>query len=816
MTAPQHSAPAPKKNSWWADNWKALLAVWAVALLPFLPILLSGQVYVSSDQAGAPGWKFYFDALKDGVVPLWNPYALAGMPTFDLMFGDGSYPPFILLGFLVQSTHGYTFNYTLHLLLGAFTSYLLCRVHFKLERWLAAGLAVAWALNPHIISYIFAGHTGKYHILAWLPLALMFLLRTLSPAATWKDLLGLALTMAAFVFTTHLQFTYFIMMGFIIVWLYHLGPVLKARRFGEAASLAVRFWAPLLIGIGLAFFIFLPPMKYTKEFGIRGSSEKTTWEHATSWSMHPEEVASIFVPEFGGINENYWGRNVFKMNTESPGILVLFLGIFGLLAFWRVRWYWLWGGIGLLSIIYGLGAHTPAFRLFYEFVPGIKNFRAASMMLFWLSVALLVIAADMLRRLLAVGPEAVPEARKALLARRLRITGWSVTGVLALLTLAPGIAYGVWGFLFDESQIPNIARQAGAQSAFAAGAFRTAALVAVLTWGLSNFLLKARRPLAFGLLAFAVAVVDGYWVNLNVSTRLTTPAGYPAAGFIQGQEPGRGFTTEPAIEYLQKQYETSRFRVFGLPGAFNWWNGPYFGLEIVDGWTDNEMKVFREYRGNDYQRNPNLFAGLRQNPDGSLSGSVFLDMLNVEYLGFRTEQAPGLQLARNASVLPRAWFVPRWEAVAPEVALERMKQPGFDPRHFAFVSTGDSDAVAATSGGTVVVDSAAPIVKAVETEWGFNRHVYKVAAPSAGVLVVSELWFPFWKARVDGRDVPVLRTNFAFRGVQLEAGSHEIEFYYSSPWLRTGFIVSALSMASLLILCLVYARIGRAKPRPSA
>jgi len=805
MTAPQHSASslASKKLSWWADNWKALLAVWAVALLPFIPILLSGQIYVSSDQAGAPGWKFYFDALKDGVIPLWNPYALAGMPTFDLMFGDGSYPPFILLGLFLPVMHVVTFNYTLHLLLGGFTSYLLARVQFKLDRWIAAALAAAWALNPHIISYIFAGHTGKYHILAWLPLALLFLLRSLSPSATWKDLLGLSLTVAAFVFTTHLQFTYFIMMGFFLVWIYHLVPALTGRRFGEAISLAVRFWIPLFIGIGLAFFIFLPPMKYTKEFGIRGSEEKTSFEHATSWSMHPEEVASLFVPEFGGINENYWGRNVFKMNTESPGVLVWFLGLFGLLAFRRERWYWLWGGVSVLAILYGLAAHTPVFRLFYEFVPGVKNFRAASMMLFWLSVALLVMSADALRRLLAVGPQALSESQKALLARRLRVTGWSVTGVLALLTIAPGIAYGVWSFLFDESQIPNIARQAGAQSAFAAGAFRTAALVAVLTWGLSAFLLKARRPLAFGLLAFTVAVVDGYWVNLNVSTRVTTPAGYPAAGFIQGQEPGRGFATEPAVEYLKSVADTSRFRVFGLPGAFEWRYGQYHGLEIVDGWTDNEMRIFREYRGNDYQRNPNLFAGLRQNPDGSLSGSVFLDMLNVEYLGFRTEQAPGLQLARNASVLPRAWFVPRWEAVAPEVALELMKQPGFNPRHFAYVS-GEG----AASGGTVV-DSAAPLVKAMETEWGYNRHVYKVDAPASGVLVVSELWFPFWKARVDGRDVPVLRANFAFRGVQLEAGSHEIEFHYSSPWLRTGLLVSLASAVALALLCFGWARFGQ-------
>src|SRR5690606_18370284 len=130
--------------------------------------------------------------------------------------------------------------------------------------------------------------------------------------------------------------------------------------------------------------------KYNEAFSVRGGAERTTFEHATSWSMHPEETASLLLPEFGGLNERYWGRNPFKLNTEAPGTTVWFLGLLGLFAFRKSRWQWLWGGVGLLAMLYGLAAHTPVFRLFYDFVPGIKNFRAASMMLFWLSMALLM------------------------------------------------------------------------------------------------------------------------------------------------------------------------------------------------------------------------------------------------------------------------------------------------------------------------------------------------------------------------------------------------------------------------------------------
>src|SRR5690606_33965729 len=115
----------------------------------------------------------------------------------------------------------------------------------------AAPLALAWALNPHFISYIYGGHTGKFHIMAWLPLGVFFLLRALGPAASWKHLLGLSLTTALFVLTTHLQFTYFVLMGYFVAWLFFLVPALKAKRIREAGILVLKFWAPVLLGVGL-------------------------------------------------------------------------------------------------------------------------------------------------------------------------------------------------------------------------------------------------------------------------------------------------------------------------------------------------------------------------------------------------------------------------------------------------------------------------------------------------------------------------------------------------------------------------------------
>jgi hypothetical protein len=45
-------------------------------------------------------------------------------------------------------------------------------------------------------------------------------------------------------------------------------------------------------------------------------------------------------------------------------------------------------------------------------------------------------------------------------------------------------------------------------------------------------------------------------------------------------------------------------------------------------------------------------------------------------------------------------------------------------------------------------------------------------------LVYADSWNPGWKARVDGRAVPVRRANLGLKAVRLESGSHKVEFYF--------------------------------------
>ncbi len=792
-SAPSSSRLASLSSSLKANApWLILLAV--IGLLPFLSFLSSGKVLFASDQIGSPGWKFFFERLRAGELPLWNPYHLSGMPTYDALIGDGSYPIFLLLGMFLPAEKLVGLLFVLHTLLAGSFAYVLVRGHFRLDRFLSAALAAAYMLNTNYFSHIYSGHTGKFYVLTWLPLGLFFLLGSLERRTPWWKPLGLALTVTAMVLTSHLQLTYYVLMGYFLYFGMVFVSALKEKAYGHAGGVAAKFWLPILLGIGLCFPLFWGPLHYNKQFSVRGEGAKQTYEHATSWSIHPEEAASLFIPEFGGLNEQYWGRNPFKLNSEYPGIAVWFLGLFGLIAL-RKRFFWLWGSVGLMAIVYGLGANTPIFHLFYNVVPGIKNFRAPSMILFWLATALLLMSAQLLKEL-TQNREALKLNEKSI-EKKLLIFGAIAGGVLLFLGIFSGVAYGIWNAFISPQEMANFAHQTAAQSGFTAGALRAGILLFVLAFALRNLIFKQRNERGFAAVLLGVVVIDLLWVDHR---------------FIETYEFSRMFPQEAAISQLKA--DTSAYRVFALPGATQRGYLQYHEISSSDGWADQEYRGYRAYRGGDYNQNPTFMEGLKQNPDGSVSGSKFFDMLNVKYLLYRLPEVPGLQLAENKDVLPRARFLSQWESLPLDQHIQRMRQADFDPKISALVDAA-TPSPNPPSLDSAQIANAAPVEIHRENS-GVNADQYRVKNDREGMLVLSDIWYPYWRLTVDGQQQSLLRVNYLFRGVYLKPGAHTVSVHYHSEPLTQGLLVSLLALFGLGILSFALAKFGDRPSTPSA
>ena len=84
------------------------------------------------------------------------------------------------------------------------------------------------------------------------------------------------------------------------------------------------------------------------------------------------------------------------------------------------------------------------------------------------------------------------------------------------------------------------------------------------------------------------------------------------------------------------------------------------------------------------------------------------------------------------------------------------------------------------------------------------------AAP--GLLVLSETYYPAWKAYVDGRPARLYRADHLLRAVPVPAGEHAVELRYESVTLRVGITISLVTGAIFLALAVA----ARLRPRKNA
>jgi uncharacterized membrane protein YfhO len=68
-------------------------------------------------------------------------------------------------------------------------------------------------------------------------------------------------------------------------------------------------------------------------------------------------------------------------------------------------------------------------------------------------------------------------------------------------------------------------------------------------------------------------------------------------------------------------------------------------------------------------------------------------------------------------------------------------------------------------------------------------------------LVVSENYYPGWRASVDGKPVPVYRANFNLLGLALPTGATRVELTFHDPGVDTGTVITvvALLLAALAL-----------------
>jgi hypothetical protein len=144
--------------------------------------------------------------------------------------------------------------------------------------------------------------------------------------------------------------------------------------------------------------------------------------------------------------------------------------------------------------------------------------------------------------------------------------------------------------------------------------------------------------------------------------------------------------------------------------------------------------------------------------------------------------------------LPRAFLVPQVVAAPNELtSLAMLIDEKFDARKAAIVI---GEGTARETGLPAAVDASLDQFEGTATIVGdrLNDVGIKVDTPRTAAVVLNDSWDQGWKVWVDGVERPVLRVNYAFRGVVVPAGQHQVVFQYRPIPLLIGIAISAITL----------------------
>ncbi|MGH7720955.1 MAG: hypothetical protein ACREON_19175, partial [Gemmatimonadaceae bacterium] len=526
-----HAPPAVGETApRYAPLWAAL--AYALCTLALMYPALAGRFLVNplSDQFGGYAYReFIASALRStGSFPLWNPYILGGLPVA-AGHGDVFYPTF-LLRLIMPVDAAMNLSFALHLFLaGLFTYGFLRAWRFGFLAALIGGLG--YMLSGQIASLVSPGHDGKLYVSALAALLLWMITLGLRDGRVWSWG-AVALATGLCVLSPHYQLTYYLGVlaaGYALYLAFRRGddelrrPV-ALKRLGFAIAAA-------LLGLGIASIQFLPFFEYipfSPREGGRG------WEYATSYSVPPEELINLYLPQFSGIIEGYWGRNPLKLHSEYLGAALLVLAGAAFGAKPRRGFVLFWCLAAGFALLVAFGGHTPFYRLWYQ-LPMMKVVRAPSMIFFIVSLATAALA--------AVGAERLLKGE----IRARYLVGW----VIAALAVALLASVGFFTAIAEALAPPqNVDIVSGNAEAVMLGGWRSAFFV-LCTAGALWLLARGRISATLtGALLAAVVAVD-LWSIDRLYFRFSPPA-------------RELYAADPAIDYVRQQGDSAG-RVISFP-----------------------------------------------------------------------------------------------------------------------------------------------------------------------------------------------------------------------------------------------------------
>jgi hypothetical protein len=247
------------------------------------------------------------------------------------------------------------------------------------------------------------------------------------------------------------------------------------------------------------------------------------------------------------------------------------------------------------------------------------------------------------------------------------------------------------------------------------------------------------------------------------------------------------FTPSPADAQILQ--DTSYYRVFDLRQGIGAALGlgyalPSYFHKTIGGYHPAKLSIYQDLIEHQLSKFPQ-----------SLN---IVNMLDTKYI-IQKDQSGKDQVYTNPDALGAAWFVK---------GIQYQATPGAVMNALTNLNTKDTAILFATDKNLVSMSAQTDSSANIRLIKNDNDIVtYQSNSTTNGFAVFSEVFYDKgWKAFIDGKETPIIRTNYVLRGLSVPAGQHEIRFVFHPKSFYLGDtigLISGLFVIVFLLLALV-------------
>ena len=817
-------------------TWKKFLpdvvviAVFAIISFAyfFVPITQGKILYQHDASAGVGAAQEMTEYQnRTGETTRWTNSIFGGMPTYQM---SPSYQSTDGLSQVMNAYHLWLPDNVWFLFAYLLGFYILLRA-FDFRQSLAALGSVMWAFSSYFLIIIAAGHLWKVMALAYLPpmiagVVLAYRGRYLS------GFIVTALFTAFEIKANHVQMTYYYLFIILFMVIAYLVKSIREKQLAIFLKATGVLAAAALIGIAINLSSLYHTWQYQKE-SMRGKSELVKKDAAnqtssgldrdyiTQWSYGIDETLTLLVPDAKGGASVPLSKNATAMAKADPqiqsmipqlydafpqyfgtqpgtsgpvyvGAFVLFLFILGLfIVKGPMKWALL--AATVLSVLLAWGHNFMGFTNFFlDYIPMYAKFRTVASILVIAEFTIPLLAALALKKIVDEPDVLSKQMKFAYISLAL------TAGVAALIALFPDMM-GPFVSEQERQMIGSIQGMDGgtAHTILANISDMRAAMVSSDAWRsviiiLIGFALlfayKLKKLRADYMIAalLVLCLVDMWQVDKRY---LNDEMFVPKSERDMPQQP-----TATDIEINKDK--SLDYRVLNFASnTFNENETSYFHKSI-GGYHPAKLRRYQEmvdaYIVPEIQKAMQAIAakgGNMQQVDGVKLFPV-LNMLNTKYFIFPLQGGATMPL-KNIYAQGNGWFVDKIDYVA-DANAEYAGVGKIDVRHEA-VADKQFEAVlgqakANDSTATVKLDKYEP-----------NNLQYTVNSKNGGIVVFSEIYYPGWKATVDGQSVELGRVNYILRSLNVKPGKHIVVLDFHPTSISTTETIAYISIVILLL-----------------